>query len=691
MRLAIVLILLNVIYPQPKQVFAPLKEGDIAQQDIVAPFTFPVQKDPEQLKRERRKAIESVLPILDYDEEKTQKLLGTIDGLFELLYETGERSLEARLSLLEENGYSITKNTVLFLMRPVIKKREERIKEIFFQVLEQGIIFDKDDIPFTKDKRVLIRKSGGEEISTLKDFYSLAEVKEHVKNEAYNSVKRDEECIKAIDEIAGIVLAPNMRANIEETEKRRGEASASIAETKGLVLKGEMIIRAHDQITKDVALKLNSLNALTGERKSTLEDLLRRAGLNIIIILLFLFLYYYIFQFKQQLWKESEKLLALEMVLLGFLYLSSLLFKLESTYLLLIPASFLAVTFTMLFGGSFGMVFSFIMVSIIAVFAGMRFPAFIFLMLSCIAGIYSVRGIKRRSQLYRTLLIVAAVNLLLAFGIGAFGRSGISGMLLAAGFGVVNAIVSVSLVTALLPLFERFTEMTSNITLFEWSDLNLPLLKKLSVDAPGTYNHSIIVGNLAEAAAEKIGANSTLARVASYYHDIGKINKPEYFIENQMGIKNPHAKLKPQLSCIILISHVKEGYELAQQARLPSDIIRIIREHHGTSLIVPFYEKAKKLAENGTVDESQFRYPGPLPSSKESGIVMIADSVEAAARSITEPSGKRLRSLIKEIIEDRFRDGQFSESQLTSADLMKIEESFLPILVGMHHLRVEYP
>jgi putative nucleotidyltransferase with HDIG domain len=690
-RVVIILALLNVIYPQPRQVFAPLKEGDIAQQDMVAPFTFPIQKDPEQLKKERRKAIESVLPIIDYDEKKTEGLFGKVEHFFALLYETKEKSLEKRLSLLEDNGYSVRKNTLLYFLRPEIRAKEERMKEIFFQALEQGIIFDKREIPFSKDKRVLVRRASGDEIYSLKDFLSLDEVKEYVRNEAYASVKRDEDCIKAIDEIMGMLLAPNLRLNIEETEKRRREASASVAETKGIVLKGEMIVRAHDQITKDVALKLNSLNALTEEKKSITEDFLRRVGLNILLILLLLFLYFYISRFKPNLWKETEKLLAIEVVLLGFIYLSSLLFKLESTYLLLIPASFLAVAFTMLFGGSFGMVFSFILVSIIAVFAGMRFPAFIFLMLSCIAGTYSVRGIKRRAQLYRTLLIVAAANLLLAFGIGAFGRSSIFGLMLAAGFGIANAIVSVSLVTVLLPLLERVTETTSNITLFEWSDLNLPLLKKLSVEAPGTYNHSIIVGNLAEAAAEAIGANSTLARVASYYHDIGKMLKPEYFIENQMGIKNPHAKLKPQLSCIILISHVKEGNEIAQKARLPGEIIRIIREHHGTSLIVPFYEKAKKLAENGTVDESQFRYPGPLPSSKESGIVMIADSVEAAARSLEEPTAKRLKSIIGEIIEERFLDGQLNRSQLTLVDLMKIGESFLPILVGMHHLRVEYP
>ncbi|GAG54221.1 unnamed protein product [marine sediment metagenome] len=258
-------------------------------------------------------------------------------------------------------------------------------------------------------------------------------------------------------------------------------------------------------------------------------------------------------------------------------------------------------------------------------------------------------------------------------------------------FGFINAVVSVFLLVGLLPLFEKFTETTTDITLFEWSDLNLPLLKKLSVTAPGTYNHSIIVGNLAEAAAESIGVDSILTRVASYYHDIGKMLKSEYFIENQMGIKNPHNKLTPQLSCIILISHVKEGIEIAQRAGLPNEIIKIIREHHGSSLIVPFFEKAKKQNHKEKVDESQFRYPGPSPSTKESGIVMLADSVEAASRSLEEPNAKRLKSLINEIIEERFRDGQLNNSQLTLVDLKKIGESFLPILVGMYHLRVEYP
>ncbi len=690
-KLILIFFLLNVIYPKPGSFFTSMREGDIAQQDIIAPFTFPVKKDPEEIKRERKKAIESVLPVVDYDEDKTQDLVKKIENFFVILFERKEKTLDKSLKNMADDGYNISKNTVTFLLRPEIREKREKLKEILFQPIEKGIIYDKSRIPYMKEKRISVRKSSGEIIYSSKDFYSLDEAKDLIKNKTFSYIKRDEEIIKAMDEVTILFYTPNLRINVEETEKRRKEASASVSETKGLVLKGEMIVRAHDQITKQIALKLNSLNEIVGQKKSILENIFLRLGLNILLLLLLFVLYFYIIKYKNYLWRESEKLLMIEIVMLIFLYLASLLFKLEHIFLFLIPLSFLAMVFTMLFGEIFSMVICFVLASILAIFTGMRFPVFIFLMVSSIAGIFSVKGINRRAKLYKALFIISVTNMLLVFGIESFSRTPIFSILMGTSFGFINAVVSVFLLVGLLPLFEKFTETTTDITLFEWSDLNLPLLKKLSVTAPGTYNHSIIVGNLAEAAAESIGVDSILTRVASYYHDIGKMLKSEYFIENQMGIKNPHNKLTPQLSCIILISHVKEGIEIAQRAGLPNEIIKIIREHHGSSLIVPFFEKAKKQNHKEKVDESQFRYPGPSPSTKESGIVMLADSVEAASRSLEEPNAKRLKSLINEIIEGRFRDGQLNNSQLTLVDLKKIGESFLPILVGMYHLRVEYP
>ena len=686
-----ILVILNLIYPTRKIIFTSMKEGDIAQKDIIAPFTFPIQKSPEELSRERKKAIESILPVVEYDKEKTEEINKGIEKLFAILYGRNRRSINDKIKLLNKNGFLLSRSTVVQMLKPDIKKQQEKIKNIIKKPLLKGIIYDKDQIPFMKEKRVTVRKNGTETIYGEKDFYNLTEAKKYVENRIFSTMKGDEQFIKAVDEVVGILYSPNLRVNIEETERRRKEAGNSVPLTKGLVLKGEMIVRAHDQVTRDKAAKLESLNLILSHRKSPKDTILLRSGINILFLVLLFIIYFYIVSYERVLWKEREKLLIVELTTLVFLYLITFLFKLEHTYLFLIPAAFLSMLFAMLFGEIVSMLFSFVIASIIAIFFGMRFPIFIYVFGGSIAGIFGIRGIKKRTELYKGILTISVTNILLILSIELFSRARFGDILLGSSFGFANGIVSVFLLSVLIPFFEKLAGKTTNITLFELSDLNLPLLKKLSVVAPGTYNHSIVVANLAEAAAEAIGANSILTRVASYYHDIGKMSKPEYFIENQMGMKNPHSKLTPRMSCIILIAHVKEGVIIAQKAGLPVEIVNIIREHHGTSLIVPFFEKAKKQNQSEKIEEEQFRYPGPLPSSKESGIVMLADAIEAASRSIEEPNAKKLKTLIKDIIKNRFQEGQLDESHLTLVDLKKIGDSFLPILVGMHHLRVEYP
>jgi len=691
LKFAVIVIVLNLIYPQSNRYVSLLQVGDIAQQDIVAPFTFPIKKASLEMGMERKKAVESVLPVVDYDEGKTKQMVDKINILLNILYYEKVKKIDSKQKKLDELGFQFSKGTISFLLKKSIRGKSEKLKEILLTPVMNGIIYDKSNIPYMKVKRISARKPGGEVIYSSEDFYSLEEARSVVKNRAFTTLKKSEEIIKAIDELTSQFYTPNLRINVEETERRRKEASASISETKGLVLKGEMIVRAHDQIKEDTVLKLNSLNEILGGKRSLMEKILLRVGLNLIVLLMLFFFYFFIFLYRRKLWEESEKLLIIEVVAFIFLYFSSFLFRLEHIFLFLIPIAFFAMVIAMLYGEILSVMASILLAAIIAVFSGMRFPVFVFLMFSSFAGIFGVKGIKRRSQLYRTLIFVSCINILLAFGLESFGRNTMHNIFLGSSLGFISAVISVFLLIGLLPIFERLSETTTNITLFEWSDLNSAILKKLSVTAPGTYNHSIVVGNLAEAAAEAIGAKSILTRVAAYYHDIGKMAKPEYYIENQMGRRNPHAKLKARLSCIILMSHVKEGVEIARKAGLPKEIINIIREHHGTSLIVPFFEKAKKEKHDGNVDENAFRYPGPLPSTKESGIVMLADSVEAASRSIEEPSARKIKSLVSEIIEERFKTGQLNQSQLTLVELTKIGESFLPILVGMHHLRVEYP
>jgi putative nucleotidyltransferase with HDIG domain len=260
-------------------------------------------------------------------------------------------------------------------------------------------------------------------------------------------------------------------------------------------------------------------------------------------------------------------------------------------------------------------------------------------------------------------------------------------------FALVGGLISAGFVSGFIPVIETLFHYTTDIKLLELANLNAPLLRDLMIKAPGTYHHSVVVGNLVEAAAESINANPLLARVAAYYHDIGKASKPLYFIENQGGEENRHDKLTPSMSALILISHIKEGAELAREKHLGQPIIDIIRQHHGTGLIKYFYERAKNQAEahGQTVEEKDFRYPGPKPQTREAGIVMLADCVEAASRTLINPTPDRIQGMVQNIINRIFTDGQLDECELTLKNLHEIAKSFNRILNGIFHHRIDYP
>ncbi|MDD3089062.1 MAG: HDIG domain-containing protein, partial [Candidatus Omnitrophica bacterium] len=259
-------------------------------------------------------------------------------------------------------------------------------------------------------------------------------------------------------------------------------------------------------------------------------------------------------------------------------------------------------------------------------------------------------------------------------------------------WGLAAGVLSSFIVMGLLPLFEHFFKVPTNISLLELSDLNHPLLKTLALEAPGTYHHSIMVGNLAEASCDAIGANSLLARVGAYYHDIGKISKPEYFSENEMGSGSRHANLTPSMSALIISKHVKDGIEIAHKYKLNQAIMDLITQHHGDSMISYFYQKAIEKSEDGSVlNEEDFRYPGPKPQTKEGAILLLADSVEASSRALEDPTPSSIRNLVRKIINNKFIDGQLDECDLTLRDMHKIADSFVRVLMAVFHTRLSYP
>jgi putative nucleotidyltransferase with HDIG domain len=307
-------------------------------------------------------------------------------------------------------------------------------------------------------------------------------------------------------------------------------------------------------------------------------------------------------------------------------------------------------------------------------------------------ALFSVQKIRNRGQMFRAILFILLGYALVNFSYGFIHYESFRQMLQNFVFYLLpNAILVPTAVFLLIGLFEKFFDVTTDITLLELSDLNHPLLKRLSVEAPGTFHHSIIVGNLAEAAAKEISANSLLARVGCYYHDIGKMQLSEYFVENQPGTASKHESLTPSMSSLILAKHVRAGLELGDQYGLPIAVKKFIPEHHGTSIMSYFYHKALETMDPKDINENDFRYPGPKPQSKETAIAMLADTVEAASRTLPNPNLQRINSLVENLIEKRFQEGELDECDVTLRELNKIKGAFVRILMGIHHIRIEYP
>lgn len=309
-----------------------------------------------------------------------------------------------------------------------------------------------------------------------------------------------------------------------------------------------------------------------------------------------------------------------------------------------------------------------------------------------VSGVYSVSKLSQRGDLVRAGIYVGATSVVIIAIVGLI--TGVPWYLLVTSslaLGIANGLLSSILTNGALPYLETSFGITSTVRLLELSNPNNPLLKKLLTEAPGSYHHSILVGNLAEAAAESVGAEPLVVRVGAYYHDIGKIKRPYFFIENQLGEDNPHDKIAPTLSTLILMSHVKDGVELAREHKLPQPIIDIIEQHHGKSLVSYFYHKALEGDRTESVNEEDFRYEGPKPRTKEAAIVMLADNIEAAVRSLQNPTAGRVEGLVRKIIKDRLMDGQLDECNLTFKDLDAIANSFLRVLSGIFHNRIEYP
>jgi hypothetical protein len=490
------------------------------------------------------------------------------------------------------------------------------------------------------------------------------------------------------------LLTPNLVYEHETTEQRRQVLLDEIQPYKVRIYRGERIVAKNERVTPAHAERLRALAQLRAERRdsnSVAGYLLPIGGRALFAVFCVVGMALHFHHFRPRYLKRTAVILLLSGLWILVLAASRIAMELGWPFLYLIPIPLAAILVTVLVDLGTALVSTVFLSILIGVATGFNFPVFVVGLAVGMVSAYSVRTVRRRYDFYRPALYGSLAYLLAIVVIESLRYTETEGILLAAGYGMINAIASAVLCVGLLPVFESLFGFTTDLTLLELSNFNHPLLKRMSLEAPGTYHHSIVIGNLAESAAEAIGANALLARVGAYYHDIGKMEKPEYFVENMRHTKNKHDKLSPSMSALILERHVKGGKELALEHNLPDGVIDFIEQHHGTTVMSFFYHKAQKQSPDEDVPEEEYRYPGPKPQTRETAILMLADSVEAITRTLDDPKPGRVQAAIQKVITDKFLAGQFEECNLTLRDLHKIEEAFLKILIGVFHQRIDYP
>jgi len=490
-------------------------------------------------------------------------------------------------------------------------------------------------------------------------------------------------------------VKPNLIFNEKETNDLIEREKSKVLRTAGVVRENEKIISRHEIITPEKYLKLESLRRAQKERGIGTGQVLKDLGRFILISSILTIFWIYLYMYRKKIYFDNKLLSLITALFMFEILLAFLITRMkagyEVNYLILIPA--FSMLMTIIFDSRVAFWATAAISLVIGSITGYSYDITVASFVAGAISIYSVRSIGNRMQIFRSFIFIFIAYAFVVLSFSFQKQESINVILTKLSFVAGNALLSPILTYGLLVFFEKIFGIMTEITLLELSDFNHPLLRELSARAPGTFHHSIAVATLAEAAAKAIGANSVLARVGAYYHDVGKILNPEFFVENQMESDKLHSSITPEQSVQIIISHVEEGQKIARKYGLPSEIIKFIPMHHGTTLVAYFYGKALKRRElrNVEIEESNFRYKGPKPDSKETGIVMLADSVEAAVRSLDEKTPENIEKTVEAIFENRIEDGQLDESNLTFKDIEEIKKTFIQMLVNLYHPRVKYP
>jgi len=488
-------------------------------------------------------------------------------------------------------------------------------------------------------------------------------------------------------------LRPNTFVDNEKTKLKQEAAMDAVAPTMISVKEGEKLIGEGEIVTEEQFAKLQALG-LTREKPPFTSIL----GIFLLVGLMTASVLIYLYQQNREIYEHAGHLYLLGMIVIVVMAVGKALIAMRVTqwpefgaqFGFMVPVAAAGMLVTILLDSRLAVLVVAILSLLLGIMTGGQLQFALVGLVGGMTGIYSVSKLSQRSDLVRAAIYICGVNVIAIFIVGLVNSIPMTLLLSTSlALGIVNGILSSILTNGSLPFLENTFHITSAVRLLEISNPNNVLLKRLLTEAPGTYHHSIIVGNLAESATDALGGDSLMVRVGAYYHDIGKSRRPYFYIENQMTVDNPHDKIAPTLSALIITSHVKDGLELAKEHKLPQQIQDIIAQHHGDGLVSFFYHKA--LEENEDIPEDTFHYEGPKPQTKETALVALADNVEAAVRSMKQPTPGRVEGLIRKIIKDKLNDGQLDQCDLTFQDLDRIAIAFVRVLNGIFHSRVEYP
>ncbi len=721
-RPVIVIVFLGLILATlPQTTFQPVASYSVGEpwraDDLTAPFTFSIQKTADEIQEERAEIRRQTAPIFHIDTRADVFIEARLDSVYRSIqpvldsYVQWQRALEqdeptaesdslrfeeeksvvdvefdsAAWEILLEN-YRTTRMDNLPEDQSIIFEVRNRLNTIISNLLSDGVIDQsKDDIEHNEITIRDLRRLTERTIS-LNNVYDPNEASDFVRLQLNRHFRPA--VALAAHQLFNRVMLPNYIYSESDTEALLEQNLANISTTKGAVDQGEIIIRRGDIVTPDTANKLRSLAEARALTATEMERWLRYFGEALVIIIATLMFFFYLYLYRKVIFDRPMMFLLVFLVLGIVALASALVYPFEGVNSYIVPIAIAPIILTIIFDSRVGLMATVTLAIITGLIHDYHFEYTVATIAACSFGVYSVRDIKKRSQFFFVTPGVVFVTYLLVISGFALARfSGWEGFFEDMFFIAVNS-VFILFTYPLILLFEKVFKITTDFTLLELADTNLPVIKELMRKAPGTFHHSLQVANLSESAASDIGANSLLCRVGAMYHDIGKMVKPSYFIENQ-NKSNEHDKLKPRMSALVIKAHVSEGVKIAREHNLPEVVIDFIKTHHGTSLIRYFHKKAQEKTDD--IQEEDFRYDGPIPFTKEQGILMLADSIEAACRSMKDTTYSKLENMVNRIVESNVNDGQLSNCPLTFQQIQIIKRSFLGILKGVYHSRIEYP